>query len=229
MNSPILSSLPADSADLADPAEAAESNMGTLLLDAGKLTPEGAERALRMQKDLGIRFGEAAVRLGLVSEDDVQEALARQFAYPYLPKGQAHLSPRLVAAYDPFSPQVESLRAIRSQLMLRWFARGRRALESDDLYAGVLEGVMAASGGEPAQLCFNFHNPVVRRLAAVPDREVMKLSVEMLYVQALLLGQHPLNAQEMALLNQGLLGLISAQLGEEGGDGGGSGSRGGFH
>jgi len=119
MNSPILSPLPVDPLD---------SSMGALLVDAGKLTIEGAERALRMQKDLGIRFGEAAVRLGLVSEDDVQEALARQFAYPYLPKGQANLSPRLVAAYEPFSPQVESLRAIRSQLMLRWFARGHRAL-----------------------------------------------------------------------------------------------------
>lgn len=119
MNSPILSPLPVDPLD---------SSMGALLVDAGKLTIEGAERALRMQKDLGIRFGEAAVRLGLVSEDDVQEALARQFAYPYLPKGQANLSPRLVAAYEPFSPQVESLRAIRSQLMLRWFVRGHRAL-----------------------------------------------------------------------------------------------------
>jgi len=119
MNSPILSPLPVDPLD---------SSMGALLVDAGKLTLEGAERVLRMQKDLGIRFGEAAVRLGLVSEEDVQEALARQFAYPYLPKGQANLSPRLVAAYEPFSPQVESLRAIRSQLMLRWFARGHRAL-----------------------------------------------------------------------------------------------------
>ena len=108
MNSPILSPLSADAAD------AAESSMGALLLDAGKLTPEGAERVLRMQKDLGIRFGEAAVRLGLVSEDDIQQALARQFAYPYLPKGQTPLSPRLVAAFEPFAPQVESLRAIRS-------------------------------------------------------------------------------------------------------------------
>ena len=30
----------------------------------------------------------------------------------------------------------------------------------------------------------------------------------MLYVQALLLGHHPLNAKEMALLNDGLLALI---------------------
>ncbi|UVW29926.1 chain length determinant protein tyrosine kinase EpsG [Massilia sp. H6] len=120
MNSSVLSALPLGSA--------AESRMGALLLDAGKLSPEDAERVLRMQKDLGIRFGEAALRLGLVSEEDIQQVLARQFSYPYLQKGQANLSPRLVAAYEPFSPQVESLRAIRSQLMLRWFARGRRAL-----------------------------------------------------------------------------------------------------
>jgi len=120
MNSSVLSALPQD--------PAADSSMGTLLRDAGKLTPESTEQVLQLQKDLGIRFGEAAVRLGLVSEDDVQQVLARQFSYPYLQKGQASLSPRLVAAYEPFSPQVEALRAIRSQLMLRWFARGRRAL-----------------------------------------------------------------------------------------------------
>jgi protein-tyrosine kinase len=105
-----------------------ESRIGVMLLDSGKLTPEGAERVLRMQKELGIRFGEAAMRLGLISEADVQQVLARQFAYPYLLKGESALSPKLVAAFEPFSAQVESLRAIRSQLMLRWFARGRRAL-----------------------------------------------------------------------------------------------------
>jgi len=108
--------------------DAPEARMGVMLLDSGKLTPEGAERVLRMQKELGIRFGEAAMRLGLISEADVQQVLARQFSYPYLLKGESALSPKLVAAFEPFSAQVESLRAIRSQLMLRWFARGRRAL-----------------------------------------------------------------------------------------------------
>lgn len=102
--------------------------MGAMLLDSGKLTPENAERVLRMQKELGIRFGEAAQRLGLVTESDIQQVLARQFEYPYLQRGEANFSPNLVAAFEPFSPQVESLRAVRSQLMLRWFARGRRAL-----------------------------------------------------------------------------------------------------
>ena len=133
MNSSVLSALPTGASHdgaLHQNVSNADSSMGALLLDAGKLTPENAERVLRMQKDLGIRFGEAAVRLGLVSEDDIQQVLARHFSYPYLQKGQANLSPKLVAAYDPFSPQVEALRAIRSQLMLaaRASERPRRPL-----------------------------------------------------------------------------------------------------
>jgi chain length determinant protein tyrosine kinase EpsG len=105
-----------------------DSSIGGLLLAAGKITPENAERVLHMQKELGIRFGEAAQRLGLITEADIQQVLARQFDYPYLQKGESSLSPLLVAAYEPFSAQVETLRAVRSQLMLRWFARGRKSL-----------------------------------------------------------------------------------------------------
>jgi chain length determinant protein tyrosine kinase EpsG len=160
MNSPVLSALSAEHS-------AAESRMGALLLDSGKLTPENAERVLRTQKELGLRFGEAAMRLGLVSEDDIQQALARQFAYPYLQPGQANLSPRLIAAYEPFSPQVESLRAIRSQLMLRWFARGRHALAivgigEDDgasLFASNLAVVFSQLGEQTLLVDANLRTP----------------------------------------------------------------------
>lgn len=160
MNSPVLSALPADHS-------AAELTMGALLLDSGKLTPEAAERVLRTQKELGLRFGEAAVRLGLVSEEDIQQALARQFSYPYLQKGDANLSTRLVAAYEPFSPQVEALRAIRSQLMLRWFARGRRALaivgvdENDgaSLFASNLAVVFSQLGEQTLLVDANLRAP----------------------------------------------------------------------
>ena len=135
MNSPILTAL-------AGERPAAETRIGALLLEDGKLSADNAERVLRMQKELGIRFGEAALRLGLVTEDDIEQVLARQFAYPYVQKGQAGLSPQLLAAYDPFSPQVEALRAVRSQLMLRWFGRGHRAL-----------AVVGADGEDGASLC----------------------------------------------------------------------------
>lgn len=96
-------------------------SIGAILIDAGKLAPDGAERILRLQKEEGIRFGEAAVKLGLASEADIQQALSRQFDYPYLLAGEALVSEEIVAAYKPFTPQVEALRALRSQLMLRWF------------------------------------------------------------------------------------------------------------
>lgn len=97
-------------------------SMGAMLIDAGKLTPEGAERVLRHAKERGLRFGDAALALQLVSVDDIQHALAKQFDYPYLSVGQSGVSKHVVAAWSPFSPQVEALRAVRSQLLLRWFS-----------------------------------------------------------------------------------------------------------
>jgi receptor protein-tyrosine kinase len=104
-------------------APLATRTIGAILMDSGLLTPEDAERILLMQKEKGMRFGEAAIRLGLVSEADVQYALSRQFAYPYLRPAadKKAVSEELIAAYQPFSPRVEQLRAMRSQLMLRWF------------------------------------------------------------------------------------------------------------
>ena len=122
MNSPAVS-LPTPPLSLP-----ADSSIGGILLASGKITPENAERVLRMQKELGIRFGEAAQRLGLITEADIQQVLARQFDYPYLLAGEYKYSEQLLAAYQPFTTQVEQLRAVRSQLMLRWFARGRKAL-----------------------------------------------------------------------------------------------------
>jgi chain length determinant protein tyrosine kinase EpsG len=156
-----------------------DSSMGRLLLDAGKLTAESAERVLRMQTELGIRFGEAAVRLGLVSEDDIQQALARQFAYPYLLKGESALSPELLAAFEPFSPQVEALRAIRSQLMLRWFARGRKALaivavgpaDGVSILASNLAVVFSQLGARTLLVDANLRSPRQQQVFALQPRQ----------------------------------------------------------
>lgn len=96
--------------------------LGAILLDSGKITVDEAERIMHLQKEQGIRFGDAAVALGIINEADVQLALARQFNYPYLISGDGSASAELVAAFAPFSPQVETLRGLRSQLMLRWFS-----------------------------------------------------------------------------------------------------------
>lgn len=109
---------------------AAGRSIGALLIDSGRLTPEAAERILKLQKEQGLRFGDAAIQLGLLSDADIQQALSRQYDYPYLMPGDDRISEEVVAAFKPFSPVVEQLRALRSQLMLRWFdaESGRKAL-----------------------------------------------------------------------------------------------------
>ena len=96
-------------------------SIGAILIDAGRLQVEAAESILRLQREQGLRFGDAAMQLGLLTQEDIEFAISRQFDYPYLLRGHSAVSEELVAAYAPFTPQVEALRALRSQLMLRWF------------------------------------------------------------------------------------------------------------
>jgi chain length determinant protein tyrosine kinase EpsG len=96
-------------------------SLGALLLAAGKITANDADRIMDLQKQKGLRFGDAAKALGLVTDDDIQKALSNQFNFPFLATYEESFSKELVAAYQPFSAQVEALRAVRGQLMLRWF------------------------------------------------------------------------------------------------------------
>lgn len=87
---------------------------------------------------------------------------------------------------------------------------------SNDHWSSILDNIAGNTKGESlAQLCFNFRNPLARKLALIEDREVLKLAVHMLYVQSLLMGHHPLSSKEMTLLNVGLIDLIELAIGED--------------
>lgn len=103
-------------------------SIGALLLDAGKISPSDAERIIVLQKQKGLLFGDAAKELGLINDDDIQKALANQFDYPILTSLDENFSRELVAAYQPYSAEVEALRAVRGQLMLRWFNENQKTL-----------------------------------------------------------------------------------------------------
>ncbi len=80
---------------------------------------------------------------------------------------------------------------------------------ANELWSSIMDHLSpAASISTYAQLCFNYRNPLVKRLISIRDKELLRRCIEMLYVQSLLLGHHPLDAKEMKLLNRGLLGLI---------------------
>ena len=121
-----------DVKDRAAPAQPVlDRPIGELIKEACKLQPEQVDQILALQRKTGARFGEAAIELGLANTSDVLHALALQYHYPYAAQEERQQSPELVMLNDPFSPQAEVFRAIRSQVMKRVFnsrSGPRRAL-----------------------------------------------------------------------------------------------------
>ena len=99
-------------------------SIGDIIGETRNLTVDQVEKILLYQRQHGVRFGEAAVALGMVTQDDVLYALSQQFHYPYAPEERRTISPELVALNQPFSNQAEAFRAIRSQVMRRLYAEG---------------------------------------------------------------------------------------------------------
>lgn len=86
---------------------------------------------------------------------------------------------------------------------------------ANPLWSGVLDNLSKKDRPPTtfANICFNYENPLVKRLTTVRDRAVLHRSIQMLYLQSLLLGHHPLSGKEMQLLNDGLLALIEWGIG----------------
>jgi protein-tyrosine kinase len=103
---------------------------GAILVEQGRLNPADAEEIQRYAGANGLRFGDAAIQLKLLTQDDIDFALAQQYNYPILARGGAHgVSDDVVAGYMPQSDSVEPLRVLRSQLAHRWFnTMGQKAL-----------------------------------------------------------------------------------------------------
>jgi protein-tyrosine kinase len=155
-----------------------EKQLGRLLVESGKLTPTDVDRVLLMQKRNGMRFGEAAIALKIVTQDDIRHALAGQFAYAYLYPGQGGLSPELVVAYQPFSQAAEVLRAIRSQLAMRWLdtagektlaimSSGRR--EGRSFFAANLAIVFSQMGSRTLLIDADLRNPRQYKIFNLPN------------------------------------------------------------
>jgi chain length determinant protein tyrosine kinase EpsG len=112
------------------PAAMPGRRIGEILVEAGKLQEEDVQAILTYQSEKSIRFGEAAVQMGLVTETDVRHALSRQFDFPYLAPGSSQVSEEVVTAYQPFGRRAEAVRALRGEITARWLTHetGGRSL-----------------------------------------------------------------------------------------------------
>ena len=90
----------------------------------------------------------------------------------------------------------------------------RQREQSGSLFAGIVE---AASSGDAAVarplFCLNVENPIVQRLGDMThDAELVTNATEFLYLQALLMGHHPLQVEEAALLNTSLRAILDRAI-----------------
>jgi capsular exopolysaccharide synthesis family protein len=77
-----------------------DQSIGDIIRQANNLSPEQIEQILAYQREKGVRFGEAAVALGLANSDDAE----------------------LIVATRPFSEQAEAFRSIRSHLIMKMYS-----------------------------------------------------------------------------------------------------------
>ncbi len=154
--------------------------IGSILINSGRLTADEAQRILQEQHIGRQRFGDAGIALGLLTPADIDFALSNQFSYPYLIHGQSNVSEEVIAAYDPFSKQVEALRALRSQLVMRWFGsseqRSAMAITSAErgdgrsYIAANLAVLFSQLGQRTLLIDADMRNPSQHRLFGIENR-----------------------------------------------------------
>ncbi|BCU75709.1 HSP90 family protein [Luteolibacter sp. LG18] len=139
-----------------------------------------------------------------------------------LATGKAHLFEDLVeaaaAALRPHQCRVEARHFQPATLPVLYVqndaAHSKRALEqsqedADGFFSSLLGDISARFAEDAYHVCYlNAANPLIQRLTNVKDRQRLLVITEVLYLQALLLGQYPITSKETRLLSDGLLQLI---------------------
>jgi protein-tyrosine kinase len=155
-----------------------EPSIGEIIRKANNLSTEQIESILQYQREHNVRFGEAAVALGLANSDDVMWALAQQFHYPYSGEHDSTYSKELVVANSPFSPQAEAFRTTRSHVIMKMYSGEgpRKALavlsaESGDgksYFASNLAVAFSQLSGRTLLIDANMRNPRQHEIFNLP-------------------------------------------------------------
>lgn len=119
--------------------------MGARFIEAGLLTHEQVARVVRLQNVAHIRFGEAAVRLNLLTEQNVQAVLSEQFNYATALVPTDSVDKSLEIALAPFGMEAEAIRQIRAELSIRLSERQKISIAIVSTVEGEGKSYLAAS------------------------------------------------------------------------------------
>ena len=78
------------------PATARKVRLGDLLVERGRITPAQLDEALRRQREDGQRLGEILVTMKLVTEEEIERALAERAGFPFVRLRKGLVDPRVV-------------------------------------------------------------------------------------------------------------------------------------
>jgi chain length determinant protein tyrosine kinase EpsG len=159
-----------------------EKSIGEIIKQANNLSPDQIQEILAYQKENGLRFGEAAVALGLAKSDDVLWALAQQFHYPYATETSSRLPAELVVATKPFSEQAEAFRTMRSNMIMRLYSsqgpRSALAVVSPDsgdgktYFAANLAAAFSQLSGRTLLIDADMRNPRLHEIFGLQGKTV---------------------------------------------------------
>ncbi|MBA7661973.1 hypothetical protein ES703_69993 [subsurface metagenome] len=77
------------------------SNLGELLIREKLISAEQLKSALEYEKKNKVTVGSALVALGLITEEDMAQALSRQLGYPYIDLSQFEVYPDVIELIPP--------------------------------------------------------------------------------------------------------------------------------
>jgi protein-tyrosine kinase len=153
--------------------------IGQLLAQSAGLQPQDIDAVLQQQREHGGRFAEIALAMGLVTEKDVMEALAKQFDFPFVSTfGDEAINAELVCACDPLGEDAQSFRDLRTELLTgvldRSFPRALAILsprrgDGRSYVAANLAVAFAQLGGRTLLVDANMRAPRQHTLFGVSD------------------------------------------------------------
>ncbi len=167
--------------DASDAANEDGGRIGTLLVDAGVITPAQAEQTARAQRASAARFGETAVALGFAPQDAVDAALASQFNFAVATPSGSRLDPSLIAACgqrDRASELIRSLRTNLSHVLEDWQGEPQPAVTVASLTGAVGRRLIASNlaiasaqaGVRTLLIDADMRHPALHRLFNTPDQ-----------------------------------------------------------
>jgi type IV pilus assembly protein PilB len=73
-----------------------DKQLGELLMERGLISKQQLDEALALQKDKGGLIGEILVELGFAKEEDIAKTLTAQYGFPYLPLSNYEIDSQII-------------------------------------------------------------------------------------------------------------------------------------